>query len=227
MTMRSSRFSVTVILLCGILTEIVLGQTGNAPAPKTPAELVLENDYVRVFRQSVHPGEVPVRADQSRDAVIVRLTGVAPATEEPVTFVSRDSRRALAPASSPYSALVIELKKHWAAEVRPCAEPMVCSRKITAGGLEIGETKFLFTNGFLSAYRYHLVPGGTLDSSYYSSSGTNRILVVALTDLHINLGGIDETLLPGQVYFSDRTEAEVNAVGHEAAWVVVRLLTQK
>ena len=227
MTMRSSRSSLTVILLCGTLTAVVLGQTGHAPAPKTPAELVLENDYVRVFRQPVDAGEVPVRADQSRDAAIVRLTGVAPDSEEQVTFVSRDSRRAIAPAGSPYTALVIELKRHWAAEVRPCAEPMVCSRKITAGGLQVGETRFLFTNGFVSAYRHHLVPGGTLASSYYSSSGTNRILVVALTDLHINLGGIDETLGPGQVYFSDRTEAQVNAVGHAAAWVVVRFLTQK
>jgi len=205
---------------------MALGQAGNSSVPKASPELLLENDYVRVFRQTVESGAVPTY-DRSRDSVVVALGGEAKEARAEVTFVSRGPKSPMLPATAPYTALVIELKQHRGAAARSCDASSVCSRKITAGGVEIGETRFLFGNGFVSAYRHHLVPGGTLDSSYYSAKGTNRILVVALTDLHVNLGGIDHTLAPGQVYFSDRTEAEVNAVGQEATWVVVRFLTQK
>lgn len=223
-TVRS--YVVMVTVLCGSLLLTALGQTGSTPPPRPSPELLLENDYVRVFRVDVQPGEVPIRDAQLRDVVIVAMSDRALDSDAQVRFVPENSPPDLPPATTRYAALLVELKKHWDLEVRPCAPPMTCSRRITVAGQDVGETRFLFSNGFVSAYRHHLVPGGTLDSSYYSSKGTNRILVIALTDLGVSLGGVAENLRSGQVYFSDQTEVEVNASKGQATWVVVRLLTK-
>jgi len=215
-------------LLCAGMVAMAPGQAGDTPAPASTSDLLFENDYFRVLRVPVQAGEVPIQGKQSRDVVIVAVVRPAvpnaSAPEAPVNFVPKGSPPHLTPSTIPYDAVVIELKKHWEAEIHPCASPMTCTHKITAGGLEVGETTFLFGNGFVTAYRHHLVPGGTLDSSYHSSKGTNRILVVALTDLSLNLGGVEQNLHSGQVFFSDQTEVEVNAGSHDAAWVVVRVL---
>ena len=64
--------------------------------------------------------------------------------------------------------LVVELSRHWDAEMRLCTEPKTCAHPIRVGGFEIGQTTSLFSNGFVTAYRHRMERGGTLATSYYS-----------------------------------------------------------
>ena len=216
-----------VLLVCGAMDALVLGQAGTVSIPAPGPELAFDNDYFRVLRVAVPAGEIPIHGEQSRDVVIVPIVPPAPGRDIGVIFVAKGSPPHVTPLADPYEALVIEVKKHWEAEVRSCASPMTCTHKITAGGLDVGETTLLFGNGFVTAYRHHLISGGTLDSSYHSTKGTNHILVVALTELPLNVGGIEQDLRSGQVFFSDQTEAEVNAGSHAADWVVLRVLSPR
>ena len=129
--------------------------------------------------------------------------------------------------SSTVPVLVVELKQHWEVEVRACSEPAKCTRPIRMGEFSIGETTSLFTNGFVTAYQHRLDRGGTLSSSYFSAKGKDHLLLIALTDLHANFDGSDETLKAGQTYASEATGIEVNATNAPARWVVIRVETHK
>lgn len=104
---------------------------------------------------------------------------------------------------------------------------MKCTHPIQSGPAQIGQSTTLFTNGFITAYRHHLVKGADLSSSYYSSSGVDHLLLVALTDLRANFDGAEEQLRAGQVYASEASQVEVNASSGEARWIVIRLQTPK
>lgn len=119
--------------------------------------------------------------------------------------------------------LVIELKHHWDAEIRPCVETKACTHVVRIGGFEIGTSTSLFTNGFVTAYRDQIGKGGTLATSYYSAKGKHHLMFVALDDLHANFDGTEHDLKPGQVVASDAAEVEVDAGSHEARWIVIRI----
>jgi len=203
----------------------------GAPVSRRPLD---ENPHYLVSRvELVHGAETQIQ-HENRDLVIVALTD---ATLTPskgadaetlksgdVRFIARDAyAKILNSQDKPAEALAIELKHHWDAEMRPCTEPMKCTRPIRMGSDEIGETTSLFTNGFITAYSHRLVLGGTLTSSYFSSKGKDHLLLVALTDLRAVFDGTEENLKRGQVYTSEATEIEVDADQNEARWVVVRI----
>ncbi len=123
--------------------------------------------------------------------------------------------------------IVVELKHHWDSEIRRCTQPQTCTHAIRAGGLEIGQTTSLFTNGFVTAYRHHMDRGGTLTTSYYSSKGKDHLLMMALADLQANFDGTEQELKRGQVFASDATDVEVDAGSHEVSWVVIRVEVPK
>jgi hypothetical protein len=91
------------------------------------------------------------------------------------------------------------------------------------GNEPIAWTTTLFTNGFVTAATHKLARGGTLTSSYYTSKGTDEILVVPFTDLDVSFGGNEESLKASQPFFSPGTEVEVNAKDDESRWFVLRL----
>lgn len=199
------------------------------PSPTASSELLLDNDYVRIARLEVSPGAFYL-LPREHDSVVINLPdghsggSVSQQTEE-VNFIPKGA--SLRRLEGPARAVVVELKHHWDAEVRLCQEPRTCSHSILAGGLEIGQTTSLFSNGFLTAYRHRLVKGGTLDSSYYSAHGVDHIVVVPLTAAHANFDGIEQDLEPGQPFFSAATQVEVTAKDHEVRWVVLRIATPK
>lgn len=200
----------------------------SLPAPSR-TQLIFENDDVRVLRADVAEGTA-LTGDPKRDGVVIALPVAQPDTTPTageVKFIARGPAQPVKLSGPAHEVLIVELKQHWDPEIRPCAEPLTCVHKIRAGGTEIGETTTLFTNGFLTAYRHQLSPGGTLTSSYYSSKGSDRILLVPLTDLKASFSGIEEDLKYGQPYFSRASEVEVSAQEAEIRWVVIRIHTPK
>lgn len=188
----------------------------DATAFRQPLVL-LDNDQVHITRL-VLPAKSRVPLDSGADTFAVRLG------DETVTFVAKGARSVREnPSDSEVVDLLIRPKRHWDTEVRPCAEPMKCSRETRMGKETIAWTTTLFTNGFLTASTHRVVRGGTLDSSYYSAKGSDRIVMIPFTAVDANFGGIDESLKPGQPYFSAATEVEVTATDTEARWFVLRM----
>lgn len=234
------------VLLGLALVVYAAAQSGKSdrvtPEAKTPQGapwLVEENPYFRVFRGELAPG-VQNKIDQhGSDLVVLALgsglgltaRGSAAADSlkdgEP-RFVPQQSDPAIINTGNGLPQfLLVELKHHWDTEVRACSEPSKCTRPIRMGDASIGETTSLFTNGFITAYRHRLDTGGTLSSSYFSSKGTDHLLLIALTDLRANFDGAEETLQSGQTYASEARTVEVDAAKAEARWVVIRMQTPK
>src|SRR5213080_1502818 len=80
----------------------------------------------------------------------------------------------------PFVNVTVELKKHFDAEIRNCADKLAanCTRDIKVGDERIGETTNVLTNGFVTVIRHHLMRHGALTSSYYSSRGKDGVLLV-------------------------------------------------
>jgi hypothetical protein len=98
-----------------------------------------------------------------------------------------------------------------------------CSRQIKVGDMVIGETRQLFTKNYVSAYRHELEKGGTLNSSYFTSHGTDHVVFLALTPLTASFAEEQLNLAAGQVYFSNAQGVEVDAYGDRALWVAIRI----
>jgi len=219
-----------------IKNEPTSKEEGPATLATTRGQVVDENAYYRIPRLDLAPGAEMQLRQHNRDIVFVVLGGdglvlTPPKSSEPEKLTDGEARffrsgvnpRIANPIGKLSQALLIELKQHWDAEIRPCTEPMKCTRPIRMGELQIGETTSLFTNGFVSAYRHRLASGATLTSSYFSATGKDHLLLVPLTALRANFGGTDEALRRGQAYTSDATEIEVNAGSGEVRWVVIRV----
>ena len=205
-------FLVLIVLVVAALAGPLVAQTLSAIP-----QLALDNDVARVLRVTLPPrATFPV--DATTDVVAVRLQ------DETATFIPKGTH-AVRSNSSDHEVvdLLIEPKQHWDAPVRPCSAPMNCTRTTKMGNDPIAWTTTLFTNGFLTAATHRVVPGGTLDSFYYSAKGSDAIVVVPFTEISANFGGIDETLKAGQPYFSTATEAEVTGTNAEGRWFVLRI----
>ena len=186
------------------------------PATVLP-QLVLDNEFVRILRVTVPPGS-EVELQGERDTVAVRLEG------ETVRFISKGDHLLESNSAEHETVdLLVEVKRHWEAEMRPCSAPMRCTRETLLGNEPIAWTTTLFTNGFVTASKHRVVRGGTLTSSYYSAKGADRVILVPFTSLDANFGGIQETLKAGQPYFSSATEVEVTGKDAESRWFVLRL----
>ena len=183
------------------------------------SQVVLDNEFIRVVRVTT-PAPSGLTLEGKNDAVLVRLQG------ETAQFVPKGSRldESAAPEHEGIE-LLLEIKRHWDAEVHPCAYPMKCTRETLVGNEPIAWTTTLFTNGFVTASTHKVKRGGTLTSSYYTSKGTDRILLIPFTDLNANFGGIEESLKAGQPYFTAAPEVEVSASDAESRWFVLRINT--
>jgi len=243
---HSFGFSRTAILamlmtLAGLAWSQLPKKSVDSPdTDSKSAQLAAENAQYRVSRLPLPGGSTTKLVQHGHDVVIV-LLGEGPAelkfpnSTHSVNLKDGDARF-LESGVNPglandgdvsLQAVVIELKQHWEAEVRSCAEPAKCTRPISAEGSEIGETTSLFTNGFIMGYRHHLVAGATLTSSYFSSKGKDHLLLIPLADLKANFDGTSEELKRGQVYPSEATEIEVTAGEHAVSWIVIRVQTPK
>ncbi len=185
----------------------------SSKAQNSTSQLVMEDAYARVTRYSADPFDT---GTLKFDAIVVPISAGA------ISFVKRGDKFVYDGAGSK-GVLLVELKKHWDAEIRPCSEPSVCVRPIKAGQQVIGETRSIFSNGFISAYAHRMERGGTLTSSYFTSKGSDHIVLIPLTALKVNFSGIDEELKAGTAYSSDSTEVEVTAEGQDVRWVVIRI----
>jgi quercetin dioxygenase-like cupin family protein len=216
-----------------------IGDTTGKSVPDTESQVVEENQYFRVSRVQLAAG-ITTRIDQhGRDIVVLALGEglalLAPKAAESIILKDGEAQflsRGIGPrvansANSTVPLLVVELKQHWDAEVRVCSDSVKCTRSIRMGEFSIGETTSLFTNGFVTGYQHRLDRGGTLNSSYFSARGKDHILIIALTDLQVNLDGSDQALRAGQTYGTEATAVEVNAVSAPARWVVIRVETSK
>lgn len=204
-----ARFWVLVVLVIPIVS---FAQTADSAS-----QLLLDNDSVRVVRITL-PAQGSFSMNSRADTVVVRLQ------DETATFITRGTPTVRKNAAEHEAVdLVVELKRHWDTAVRPCSEPMKCTRETLMGGEAIAWTTTLFTNGFLTGVKHKVVRGGTLDSLYYSAKGSNRMLVIPFTAIKANFGGVDEELKPGQPYFTTAPEVEVMGADDQGRWFVLRL----
>src|SRR5436305_9881743 len=176
--------------------------------------LVLENEYVRVYSVEVAPHSETLYHQHDLDYIFVTLgdsdvdsvrVGEKPAhlalKDGEVRFTKgRFAHKAVNNSDKPFRNVTIELKKHFDADMRVCADPMKCVRQIGPG---IGESTSLFSNGFITATHHHLKRGGTLSSSYYSAKGKDVVVLIALENSDVNFVGIQEQLKVGQEYWSE------------------------
>jgi hypothetical protein len=199
-------------------------------------ELLIENAEVKVTRYTGSPGQVVEVKASGGDAVVVPAGAVSwapsPADSSPLSAVRGDAIFVAegnhvyvrqSEAESSFVLYGIDLKHHWQSTLRKCEEPKECARPITIAGQVIGETRKLFTNNYVSAFRHELEKDGTLNSSYFTSRGTDHVLFIALTRLAANFSGEELKLDAGQVYFSKAQEVEVSALSGRALWVVIRI----
>ena len=94
--------------------------------------------------------------------------------------------------------------------------------------MAIGSSTSIFTNGFVSAYRYQLFPGGTLNANFYSSRDNNFVLLAALTDLEGNFAGIEEKVPASQVFGTDGRDMEITAPKERVLrWILLRFTYPK
>jgi hypothetical protein len=202
----------TILLL---LTAFSAAQTSNQ-AP----QVILDNGFIRVSRIT-NPAESPLAFES--DSVVVRLQ------DETARFIPKGDRFKESDTTDrgAVKLLLVEIKKHWDAEVRPCTYPMKCTHETTIGNEPIAWATTLFTNGFITAATHKVKRGGTLTSSYYTAKGTDQILLIPFTDLKANFGGIEESLKAGQPYFTTVTEVEVAATDAESRWFVLRVNAPK
>jgi hypothetical protein len=205
----------SILAICGGV--LLLGVSAFAQSSPIAPQLLLDNDVVRVSRITLPAkGEISLGGD--RDVVLVKLH------DELARFIPKGNRVQERNASDhDSSGLLIELKKHWDVDVHACSYPMKCTRETTVGQETVAWTTTLFTNGFVTGSVHKLARHGTLASSYYTARGTDAIVVAPFTDLDINFGGTEESLRPGQPYFSPGTEVEANAKDAESRWFVLRM----
>ena len=200
------------VLALGLALAATAAQTA-APAP----QLLLDNESVRVLRVTI-PAKTRLNLGEKSDAVVVRLE------DESARFI---------PADSPFTEsnetdhdatdLIIDVKRHWAGEMRTCSYPKKCTQETQLGQEPVAWTTTLFTNGFVTAATHKVVAHGSLTSSYYTAKGSDRILVIPFTNLKVSFGGIEENLKAGQPYFSIGTEVEVTSKEDESRWFVLRI----
>ena len=205
-------------LVRGIIILLVLAGSLCAQNPASAVQLlVLDNDQVRILRITL-PAQAKFPTDSTSDTVAVRLA------DETATFIPKGTQSVRDnPTDKEIVDLLIQPKHHWDPPVRPCAEPMRCTRETRMGKETIAWTTTLFTNGFLTGTVHRVIRGGTLDSSYYSAKGSDQVVVIPFTDMSVNFGGIDEARKAGQPYFSTASEVEVTGTNAEARWFVLRL----
>ena len=146
-----------------LLLVLILEGAFCQPQTASPArQLLLENETVRIFRVVIPPGSGS-KLNELTDTVVVDIK------DEKATFIPMKVSTTIEnKGDSDSIELLIQPKKHWDAEVKPCQAPMQCTRETRmAGGLAIAWTTTLFTNGFITATLHRLDRGGTLNSSYY------------------------------------------------------------
>src|SRR5947207_11887244 len=135
------------------------------PAPDKPEivpiteehhhHLVLENEYVRVFHVEVAPHAETKFHQHDMDYVFVTLGDSVVESErvgeKPVKLELKDgetrftkggfAHKAVNLSDKPFVNVTVELKKHFDAEIKNCADKLAanCTRDIKAAGEKIGE----------------------------------------------------------------------------------------
>ena len=215
-------------------------QTASSAAPEP--QTILENEAYHVMRVDLDNERQIALPQPGHDVIVVvlgdgvSLRTVAGGKAESlaygeVRFVDRNIHGSLLHAGTSLAqVLVVGLKQHWDAEIRPCTLPRTCSHPIRVGGQQIGQSESLFTNGFVTAYRDEISQGGTLNTSYYSKKGTHHLVLIALDDFRASFDGKEQELSRGQAFGSDADEVEIEAdskVSHPVEWIVIRLESGK
>src|SRR3954469_3326816 len=182
------------LAVAGLAALGMLAQMSDKASPRVVPiteeqhhHLVLENEYVRVFHVEVAPHSETLYHQHDMDYVFVTLGDSLVESdrvgEKPVKLELKDgdtrftkggfAHKALNLSDTPFVNVTVELKKHFDAEIKYCADKAGanCTRDIKVGSEKIGETVNIFTNGFVTAMQHHLLPHGTLTSTYYSSRG--------------------------------------------------------
>ena len=253
--MRRS-FAIKILLALVAGATLLMAQSAIDKAVKTEAKpgivpiteehhhhLVLENEYVRVFHVEVAPHEETLYHRHDMDYVFVTLGDSVVESvrvgEKPVRLELKDgdtrftkggfAHKAVNLRDKPFVNVTVEVKKHFDAEMKICADQLgaTCTRDIKVGDEKIGETTKVFTNGFITVMTHHLMPHGTLTSTYYSSRGKDGVLLVPLTDMKALVGGVEENLKAGQPDFTEAGEIEIPSQEQDVRWVVIRMNVPK
>jgi hypothetical protein len=211
----------------------------NPDAAGAKPQLVAENEHYSVRILDLTGATRMALPQRTNDTIVVvlgqglslisdRLESPVALADGDVRFLERIKHPVLVHSGEVASqVLLVEIKHHWNAEIDICSEPGRCNRAIRAGGIEIGQSTRLFTNGFITAYRDHIARGGTLDTSYYTKGRSPHLLLIALDDLQADFEETHREMKRGEVFLSDAGQLEVDAGLHEARWIVVRVETPK
>jgi hypothetical protein len=209
-----------------------------AARPEVKTRLVEENDHFLVNRLELAAQATSEIQQDKNDAVVIALgegAALAPSAElapnvllngEPRFLPAGNHPKILNLGGKPLLVFVVELKQHWDAEMRVCADLRKCTHPIRHDSVEVGQSTSLFSNGFVSAFRNRLASGRAV-MSYSSGKGTQHLLLVPLADARIDFDGVDADLKFGDAYASDASAVEVNAGQHEVQWVVICMETPK
>lgn len=213
-----------------LLLALLLSTLAVSQQPEASDRLLLENEFVRLRSLAISPDTRALSSTLDsvfvlpNDAsVTVAATEDQPTSSELLLFVPSGASRTLRAQTPSATAFLIELKKHWEAPMKPCSETAMCSRTIRAGGMNVGETRTIFSNGFVTGVRHSLDRGATLSSSYFSAKGEDRILLLPLTPLRATFDGAELEFKAGQPYFAMAKDVEVSADSARAVWIVIRL----
>jgi len=209
----------SILRVLAIALVLAASAAAQTTVPVPVPSVVLDNEVVRVTRLTV-PAKGKLSFEVKSDAVVVRFQ------DETARFIPKGNRFDEANATDREAVdLLVELKRHWEADMRLCSYPMKCTRETRLGEQPIAWTTSLFTNGFVTATTHKVVMGGTLTSSYYTAKGADSIILIPFTGLNVNFGGIEENLKAGQPYFRAGTEVEVTGKDAESRWFVLRVNT--
>jgi len=235
--MRSEWFVVTLALTAVFFPSLSRCQAIPEEAIHHTNQLTAENNVYRGFRRELGPRETAEVGHITRDEVLIVLcesgteltvrradSSIEKLLNGNVRFLAAGTTAQVQNGNGDKAQIIIiELKKHWDDEMRPCAAPRNCSHVIRIGDQPIGETTDLFTNGFVTVQQHRLSRGGTLTSSYFSATGKHHLFFTALSELHASFDGNEEELTRGETSLSDASQVEISAGKGEARWVVIRV----
>ena len=235
----------TVIKLFMALAMLQAASTAPSivPITKEPSHhMVLDNEYVRVFYVEVPPHAETQYHQHDKDYIFVTLGDASVDSvrvgEKPVHLDLKDgdtrftkggfAHKAVNQSDTVFKNLTIELIQKVDPDLLLCNLDSACVRPIKLGDKAIGQSRKLFSNGFITATGNSLISGGSLSSSFFATSGLQEhILFMALTPLQLIVGTEKKKLNAGELWFGSIDELEITALETEAKWVVIRIDSKK
>jgi len=229
-----------------VMVGIVCAQStapSIVPIIKEPShDMVLDNEYVRVFYVEVPPHAETQYHQHDKDYIFVTLGDSSVDSvrvgEKPVHLDLKDgdtrftkgefAHKAVNQSDKPFRNVTIELKSKYKLEQFGCNHN--CKKEIKFKEV-IGNSEELFSLGGSgdSVTRYHLFPAGSktithsYSRTYIAMDADLSVLIIAISEFDLEENGKKKSMKPGDVWFCTQCDPLITAGMNGADWIAIKL----